>query len=413
MIPATNQAKWLAVLATLAVASTACAQTPIITDPDAIPAASAIAFVDVNVVPMQRDTVLPRRTVLVRNGRIEWIRDRSEKLPADVVVIEGQGRYLMPGLIDMHVHARAADMPLYRAAGVTTVRNMWGHSGVAGLIRQINEGTLIGPTIISASPGIDGTPPQWPFTQIVEDAALAAQTVRTQVQAGWSFIKVYTNLRPDVYDAVMAAARAENIRVIGHVPVRVSIDRALVSGLTSIEHLSGYDRAVSARGAGGTFGWTDADTTRYARLIDLTRANEVWNCPTVAIYNKLAEQHSASERASIIRNRRIFIRQLADAGALLLAGTDAGIDVVPAGFTLQDELTEFVAAGLTPYRALQAATTDAARFLGRSDLGSVQEGQRADLVLLENNPLADIAATRRISGVMFGGTWQSSLTLQR
>jgi imidazolonepropionase-like amidohydrolase len=174
----------------------------------------------------------------------------------------------------------------------------------------------------------------------------------------------------------------------------------------------GYDRAVSARGAGGTFGWTDADTTRFARLIGLTKSNDVWNCPTLAIYSKLSEQHNATERSNIIRNRRIFIRQLAEAGAPLLAGTDAGIDVVPAGLTLQDELTEFVAAGLTPFRALQAATTDAARFLGRSDIGSVQAGYRADLVLVDGNPLKDIGATRRISGVMFGGTWQSAQALR-
>jgi imidazolonepropionase-like amidohydrolase len=356
--------------------------------------------------------VLRNRTVVIRAGRVESIRESSENLAGDVVVIDGHGRYLLPGLIDMHVHARRADMALYRAAGITTVRNMWGHDGIKTLMQDIANGTLIGPAIISASPGLDGTPVQWPFTQVIEDASRAASVVHEMSLAGWSFIKVYTNLHPDVYDAILAAARTEGITVIGHVPMRVPVEHALASGQKSIEHLMGYDRAVSVRGNGGTWGWIDADTTRYARLVSLTVANGVWNCPTFAIYRAIAEtQHSAADRERIIRNRRIFVRQLAAAGAPLLAGTDAGIDIVPAGMTLQSELEEFVAAGLSPYRALQAATTDAARFLGRTDIGSVQVGNRADLVLLDTNPLDDISATRNISGVMFGGRWLSAQSL--
>jgi imidazolonepropionase-like amidohydrolase len=302
-------------------------------------------------------------------------------------------------------------MRLYRGAGITTVRNMWGHDGIRQLMQEIAGGSLIGPRIVSASPGIDGTPVQWPFTQVVEDASAAAQVVHQMKQAGWSFIKVYTNLRADVYDAVLDAARSDAITVIGHVPVRVSVEHALVSGQKSIEHLMGYDRAVSARGAGGTFGWSDADSARFDRLVSLTVEHGVWNCPTLAIYAQLAERQGGAERERMMHNRRVFVRRLAAAGALLLAGTDAGIDVVPAGLTLQTELEEFVAAGLTPYRALQTATTDAARFLGQNDIGVVRAGARADLVLIDGNPLADISATRRISGVMFRGRWLSAAAL--
>jgi imidazolonepropionase-like amidohydrolase len=401
----------LALIASLWLPGMACAQSPVANDPDSIAREQVIALVDVHVVPMDRDTVLRRRTVLIRAGRIEWIRDWSEQVPAEAIVIEGRGRYLLPGLIDMHVHARRADIPLYRAAGITTVRNMWGHDAVRQLMQDIAQGSLVGPTIISASPGLDAPPVQWPFTQVVQDTSLARRVVQDNANAGWSFIKVYTNLEPAVYDAVLSAARNEGIRVIGHVPARVTIEHALASGLTSIEHFTGYDRAVSSSGRGGTFGWADADTTRFARLVSLTTQNEVWNCPTLAIYGALAEPQGQAARERVVRNRRAFLRQLAQAGAALLAGTDAGIDVVPAGFTLQTELEEFVAAGLRPFRALQAATTDAARFLRVADIGAIKPGNRADLVLLAANPLEDISATRRISGVMFAGRWLAARAL--
>jgi hypothetical protein len=145
----------------------------------------------------------------------------------------------MPGLIDAHVHARRSDMALYRAAGITSVRNMWGHDGIKQLMAELESGSLVGPRIVSASPGVDGTPVQWPFTQILEDATLARQLVHSLTSAGWSFIKVYTNLPAAAYDSVLAAAHDEGIEVIGHVPVRVSIEHALTSGQRSIEHLMG------------------------------------------------------------------------------------------------------------------------------------------------------------------------------
>lgn len=366
--------------------------------------AGTLAVVDVNVVPMDRPLVLRHQTVIVRGGRIAWLGPAAAaRVPAGARVVQGNGRYLMPGLIDMHVHLRRADLRLYLAAGITTVRNMWGHEEVQQLQRDVATGVRRGPTIYSASPGLDGTPPQWPGTVQVLDSAAAGDAVRAQVAAGWSWIKVYTQLTPPAYHAIMAAARAAGIPVVGHVPLRVDIHDALASGQRSIEHLTGYDRAVSRTGRGGTWGWTDADTSRYPALVAATLAAGTWNCPTLAIFVKLAEQHPAGERPGIIERRRQFVRALSRAGAHLLAGTDAGIGIVAPGASLHDELAELVAAGLTPYQALRAATVDAAAFLGRPELGRIGAGAAADLLLVAGNPLEDIGQAAKIEGMVLHG----------
>lgn len=366
--------------------------------------AGTLAVVDVNVVPMDRPLVLRHQTVIVRGDRVAWLGPAAAApVPAGARVVQGNGRYLLPGLIDMHVHLRRADLPLYVAAGITTVRNMWGHEEIRQLQRDVATGVVRGPTIYSASPGLDGTPPQWPGTVQVLDSAAAGDAVRAQVAAGWSWIKVYTQLTPPAYHAIMAAARAAGIPVVGHVPLRVDIHDALASGQRSIEHLTGYDRAVSRTGRAGTWGWTDADTSRYPALVAATLAAGTWNCPTLAIFVKLAEQHPAAERPGIIERRRQFVRALSRAGAHLLAGTDAGIEIVAPGTSLHDELAELVAAGLTPYQALRAATVEAAAFLGRPELGRIGVGAAADLLLVTGNPLEDIGQAARIEGMVLHG----------
>ena len=376
-------------------------------DASEVPVAGSIAFADVNVVPMDREGVLRHQTVLIEHGRIKVIRPAaSMHPPKNALVIPGRGRWLMPGLIDMHVHLNRDDVPKYLAAGITTVRNMWGTPGVKRLQADIASGALRGPTIFSASPGLDGTPPQWPLTVEVLDSAAAGDSVRAQVAAGWTWIKVYSQLTPPVYRAIMRAAREAGIPVIGHVPLRVDVRDAIAAGQLSIEHFTGYDRAVSRTGRSGTWGWSDADTARFAPLVEATARAGTWNCPTLAIFAAIAaRQHTAEERPRILENRRAFVRALSRRGAHLLAGTDAGIEIVAPGTSLHDELGELVAAGLTPWQALRAATVDAATFLGRPELGRVTEGAAADLLLVSANPLEDVGNAARIEGTVLRGEW--------
>lgn len=270
------------------------------------PRAAVTAIVDVNLVPMDREIVLPHQTVLISAGRVTAVGPSARlRPPAGATTIAGAGRYLMPALIDMHAHVlHEADLAEYLASGVMTVRNMWGTDGVRDLQTRIAAGSLEGPAIISASPGLDGTPHQWPGTVDVPDSASASAAVRDQVAAGWRYIKVYTQLTPPAYHGIMVAAHAAGIPVIGHVPLRISVLDALASGQVSIEHLSGYDRAVSRTSRSGTWGWADADTARFAPLIAATVAARAWNCPTLAIFLKLAEQYNPAERTIIAENRR-------------------------------------------------------------------------------------------------------------
>ncbi len=159
--------------------------------------AGVTAFVGVSVAPMDRETVLSNQTVVVEGDRIAAVAPTgSIELPAGSVRIDAAGKYLMPGLIDMHVHIREAELSVYVANGITSVRNMWGYSSLPEIMRQVESGAVVGPTIYSASPGLDGPPGYWPQTQVIDDPARADALLAAQVAAGWLFVKVYQNLRP-------------------------------------------------------------------------------------------------------------------------------------------------------------------------------------------------------------------------
>jgi len=373
-------------------------------DPAATPASIPLVIANVLVITMT-GPVLPGRTVVIRDGKVEAIGESGLTRPAGAVVIEGRGRYLLPALIDMHVHINTADLEAYPRNGIATVRNMWGWPGLIPLIGRVESGELWGPRIVSASQGLDDEPVQWPFTVVVANPAAARTAVTAQHDMGWRYLKVYSRLSRESYAAVMAEARAAGMIPIGHVPFAVPVEEAIALGQYSIEHLTGYDRAVSRSGRVGTGGWVDADPARYAGLATLSASAGVWNCPTLAIYVALSLQHPAGERQAIVQQRRQFVRELRAAGALLLAGSDAGIDVVAPGTSLHDELDELVASGLTPFEALRAATSEAGRFLEVAGLGTIAVGAPADLLLVDGNPLTDVRRLRTFDGLVHRGAW--------
>lgn len=346
---------------------------------------SVFAFVDVNVVPMDGEHVLAHQTVVVREGRISAVGPlASTPPPGGATLIQGAGRYLLPGLADTHVHLSRNDVGTYVRYGITTVRNMWGWPGLADIEDDIASGELLGPTIFSTSPGLDGPPAKWPYTQIVTDPAKADSVVEAQRLAGWTTLKLYTDLRPDVYDSIVAAARRRNMDYVGHVPSRIPLEHVIEAGQRSIEHLGGYQ------------GITDADS--LAAVIEKTVAAGTWNCPTLSV--QLLVGPSRTQR------RRDIVLALHRAGAPLLVGTDSGIDLTMPGTSLRTELDELVRSGLTPFEALAGATRDAARFLGQEDeFGQVRAGLRADLLLVEGDPLEDVSAVDHEIGVMLRGAW--------
>lgn len=424
---------------------------------------NTVAFVGVNVVPMTgADGVLPDRTVLVRGNRIVAVGPTSEiDIPAGALRIEGSGRYLMPGLADMHVHLEYFEEPeilgLFLANGVTTVRNMDGRPYLLEWKEQVAEGDLLGPTLYTAGPILDGDPPLRDDNTVVRDTAEARAAVVRQDSAGYDFIKVYTNLAPEAYRAVIATARERGLPVAGHVPRRVDLAEAL-SGQTAIEHLADYGEWVEAEDSPFRDRWhwskgylaMPLDSAKIATAAERIARAGVWTVPTLvqterelAPTDTLRSWRAAPEMAFVppeglaqweaqveqsagrmdaadweivargSANRQRMTRALHEAGARLLVGTDTPNPFVVPGFSIHEELENFVQAGFTPAEALAAATREAARFLGDlEEWGTVETGKRADLLLLEANPLDDVRNTSRRAGVMVRGRWLPEAELQ-
>lgn len=342
-------------------------------------------FTHVHVVDPETGAVALDREVRIRGGRILEVRAAGGSPSTGTAdVVDGDGKWLMPALVDMHVHMRAADAEAYIRSGITTVRNMWGFSGLRSIQERIADGTLVGPTIYSLSPGLDGPPVQWPETQLITDPAGADSLVALQYARGYRELKVYQSLSAPVYDAIVAAAAVRGMTLAGHKPTQVPLRRVIESGQRSIEHLGGYLLA------GGPLD----------EAIALTVEHGTWNCPTLEIQSRLS---GASASTAL---RAEVTKALFGAGARLLVGTDSGIDVTEPGLSLAEEIEELRSAGIPLPAVLRMATVGAAEYLGLGGrIGRVAPGYDADLVLLAANPLEDLNALRRPLGVHRGDAW--------
>jgi hypothetical protein len=403
---------------------------------------------------MDHEAVLVDQTVRIKQGRIDRIGDSRSVATTDVDrVVDGRGRFLMPGLVDMHVHAwLPADLLQFLAYGVTSIRNMWGSPLQLAWRGQVAAGDRLGPTIYTAGPLTDGDPPIWTSSSVVRNGEQARLSVRAQKNQGYDFIKVYNHLSTESYEALIDESRKLDLPVVGHVPDSVGIDRVLEHRQASIEHLQGYlagavpaqvKEAVDA----GTRPWWSAvgevDESVFPSLAEKTRQAGVWNCVTEVVDRKFVEPKEAAAFLSRPEMRyaspfevaswqdypndfRIqklppeawaagrrggqlrmaLIRALRDAGAGILLGSDTPNPFVVPGYSLHEELANLVSAGLTPFEALRAGTSDAAKFLGSStEFGTVEEGKRADLLLVEGNPLLDVGCASRIEGTVVRGRW--------
>ena len=416
-----------------------------------IAVAEPLAFVNVNVVPMSSETVLEQQTVVVNDGVITVIGPVDDvPIPRDAEVVDGTDRFLMPGLAEMHAHVPSADsanldrnFSLYVANGVTLIRGMLGQASHLELREQLEDGVVFGPNLVTSGPSLNG--------RSVTGAANAAQLVRDQHNSGYDFIKVHPGLTADEFDAIGNTAVELGMPFAGHVPVAAGIERALQLNMASIDHLDGYFAALlpaSSDGAGGYGGFFDvllADKIYAEHIPDIARATAAsgtWNVPTEVLIEDrinavpvaelrtrpgmqfmprdtldrwgaaketlLAEHDFDPEVAALaIELRRRLILELHRAGAGLLLGADSPQVFNVPGYSLHNELGVLVAAGLTPYEALRTGTASVAEFLG-SNTGIVAVGRRADLVLLDANPLVDVRHAQRIHGVALRGVWHSS-----
>jgi hypothetical protein len=279
-----------------------------------------VAITHATVVPMVGDGVLADHTVVVRGDRIVALAPSGElEVPAEATVIDGTGKWLMPGLADMHVHIwNQDDLTLFLAAGVTTVRNMFGERRHLVWRSHIARGEWIGPTIVTAGPIIDGEPPAWPGSTVLDDPADADRVVAEQQAAGYDFLKPYARLSQNAYAALAAAARRHGMALAGHVPHAVGLAGVLAAGQRSIEHLDGWMYAMAGdaafprqRALPSTIhaALSQLDRARLPPLIEQAIAAGAWTCPTLTVGDRIA---SLDDRPALKR-RVVWLDKVAPA----------------------------------------------------------------------------------------------------
>jgi imidazolonepropionase-like amidohydrolase len=420
-------------------------------------AAADFYFDNVNVIPMDTERVLPAHRVVVSAGTIVAV-GPADSIPAPIGAtrIEAAGRYLLPGLAEMHAHVpprkggeqTARDvLMLYLANGITTIRGMLGEPWHLELRGQLASGEIDGPQLITSGPSLNG--------DSVSSTEQAMQMVRAQVAAGYDFLKLHPGLSREEYRAIVAIARVEKIPFAGHVSTAVGIPLALLSQQASIDHLDGYAQELVAPthplygSKPDFFGINLSAGMRTDSVVELARSTRdagVWNVPTQSLlenilytqrldtlmarpemaYVRPATRRAWRQRALDFRGgisrklaenylvtRRALIKALQDEGAGLLLGSDAPQIMNVPGFSIHEELAYMVKAGLSPWQALATGTVNVAAFLQQENQGQIARGYVADMVLLEGNPLADIAQTRGVTGVMRAGRWHTQEQLQR
>jgi imidazolonepropionase-like amidohydrolase len=412
------------------------------------PAAQAkgreVAFVNVNVVPMDSERVLSDQTVLVRGEQIVAVGPAGRvKVPGGALRIDGRGKYLMPGLAEMHGHIPPPQAPkefteavlfMYVANGVTTVRGMLGAPGQLELRERANRGELLSPTLYLAGPSFNGNS--------VNSPEQAAGMVREQKREGWDLLKVHPGLTRAEFDAMARTAREVGIAFAGHVPAEVGLPHALASGQETIDHLDGYVEHLGAEGG-------PVDEAKLAEAVRLTKKAGAWVVPTMALWETLlgvpevekllaypelkymppqmvenwAKAHRARrgdagfdrKRAEqVAANRKRILKALHEGGVRVIFGTDAPQQFSVPGFSVRREMSSMLEAGMSPYEILLTATRNAGEYYrGKADFGTVAAGRRADLILVNGNPLKDLANVAKRSGVMVRGRWLGEDEIQK
>ncbi|HZS09858.1 MAG TPA: amidohydrolase family protein [Blastocatellia bacterium] len=441
-------------------------------------APAPLAFTHVTVIDLTGMPARSEMTVVITGNRITAVgRTGKVRLPKGTQVVDATGKFLIPGLWDMHVHIGEAErsLPLFIANGVTGVRNMGGRPEQLFKWREeAASGNRPGPRIVACGPVVDGPQPANPDHAVpVKTAEEGRRAVTSLKQRGADFIKVYDGIPRDAYFAIADEAKKQGIPFVGHVPIAITTMEASAAGQKSIEHLgtilegsssvetelrnwadepikegdfSAFPRRIAARGTRMLDTWNEQKATQIYR--QLARHN-TWQVPTLVVkyvQTFIDDIHRAGdERVKfippsvrewwspdkgfffryrtpeyIVFRKRLFQKELEITGAMrragvqFLAGSDLGGAYTFPGFSLHDELALLVQAGFTPLEALQAATINPAKFLGELDSsGTVEKGKIASLVLLDADPLSDIRNTRRISTVVVNGRYLPKESLQK
>lgn len=436
--------------------------------------AQTTAFVGVNVIPMDRERVLNDQTVIVKNGVITEIGDAAKvKVPKDAVTVDAKGKFLIPGLVDMHTHLLSDsdeypdsiapdELRVMVANGVTTVRFMIGTPELLKLRGQSATGEIAAPTIYVASPHLTGREQGNNF--VVTTTEEAREAVRKSKAAGYDFIKVTTFVPSLIYESAVDEAKKLGIRVVGHADSRfVGVERAWKAE-QQIEHLDGYMELLlkpdaPMKGSVSDLyiytpdNWKSFDHMDESKIPEIARKTvesnpfvdpthhfmknsfgrlrteeEMRAQPDFKFYpakvqqtwfdfykrNRMLNTVPVEKRKRWVEIREKFIKAIHDAGGKLMVGSDTPEFLWLYGFGVHHEMKALKDSGISNYAVLAAGTRNPSDFFGTLDkVGTIQKGKRADLVLLNADPLADISATKNRAGVMLKGKWYTQAELDR
>lgn len=401
-------------------------------------------FKHANVIPMHTQSILSNQDVLVENGIIRSIQKSKNRAYGNATVVNATGKYLIPGLADMHVHLPRREQfgyglneffTLHLAAGVTTVRSMRGDAEDPGIRRDIVSGKILAPDLFISAPPFVGN--AW----LRSDSL--SRLVKRYKREGYDLLKVLSIPSTTWYDTLATITQTENIRLAGHAPGGVPIKKAIEKGLQCVEHLGGYETL-------------DLESNEFREAAKQTAVGNVYNCPTLDWYyvnyiqislddlkkrdgldrvpagmitkwtktltdyhEGLAKSHPDTIRKGEEKDRNYVLKKIATfkalhkAGCQFLISPDASSLFQVPGLSLLEEMNHYKAAGLSNYDILRSATINAATYFGEADKwGSIQSELRANLVLLQANPLADLANLKKVDGVMIRGQWLSESQLK-
>ena len=412
----------------------------------------SVAISNATILTMTSEVPLENHSVIIRDGKIHKIMPNAD-VPEGIETIDGSGKWLVPGLAEMHAHIPVAQdndelvretLFLYLSNGVTTIRGMLGNPYHLELRQEVENGNILGPRIYTSGPSINGNSAPDPET--------AAAMVREQKELGYDFLKLHPGLSRETFDEIDRVADEVGITFSGHVSIDVGVRRALEAKYASIDHLDGYVEGLVPESlnvdpaSNGFFGinFTDiADLQYLEELVSSTQNNDVWIVPTQCLMERWAgpvdpeaigaedemqymspqtrenwvnavkrfqenEDFDPEQAARFIELRRSIMKRLHDAGVGLALGSDAPQIFNVPGFSIQHELRAMTDLGLSEYEALTTGTLNPARFFNAvGEFGQIIEGASADLILVNGNPLEDIGNMRNPAGVMVRGTWMS------
>ena len=415
---------------------------------------------NVNLIDVKKGIVIPGQTVTIVGDRIEWIGPQGgPDLPEGAQTIPGEGLYLMPGLVDAHVHYLDAPVfgRLMLANGITLVRDMgMPNELILSLRDALNRGDLLGPEMVATGAILDGNPPLIPLISLgIETPEQGRTAVRQQVEAGVDMIKVYSRLDREVFLAIVDEARQCGRKTVGHIPDTIYLEDAAAAGLASSEHFFGFEKVIAkllGEPVKLTYTGMGSEAHYFQRLgqVDPQALQQVYRrillsgmtvCPTVITF-KVGTKIKVFQAGNFPRQEYIspmvlgiwasmwsqqediedfiwqgwaqMVKGLHQTGVPLMVGTDLLVPGVFPGYAVHEEMVIWQEAGIPPTDVLRSATLVPAQFMGLGErLGSVSQGKTASLVLVRANPLEDIRNAQQIESVFLRGQYFSREDLAR